>query len=137
MLKISAVYLIGKAEIPIHYTSWSQVEQALSLLCFFFCFFFCFSSCFGWKLYKIKNFIIQLSIIDASPYGSTPLMMSSDKDHSTLIFSTKCIQKRIVTWPSGTKVKFSKLAKVQALVRIFQNKLGYVYQLFQDIHLQT
>ena len=29
MLKISAVYLIGKAEIPIHYTSWSQVEQAL------------------------------------------------------------------------------------------------------------
>ena len=30
MLKISAVYLIGKAEIPIHYTTWSQVEQALS-----------------------------------------------------------------------------------------------------------
>ena len=29
MLKISAVYLIGKAEIPIHYTTWSQVEQAL------------------------------------------------------------------------------------------------------------
>ena len=29
MLKISAVYLIGKAEIPIHYTSWGQVEQAL------------------------------------------------------------------------------------------------------------
>ena len=29
MLKISAVYLIGKAEIPIHYTSLSQVEQAL------------------------------------------------------------------------------------------------------------
>jgi hypothetical protein len=29
MLKISAVYLIGKAEIPIHYTTWGQVEQAL------------------------------------------------------------------------------------------------------------
>ena len=29
MLKISAVYLIGKAEIPIHYTSWVVVEQAL------------------------------------------------------------------------------------------------------------
>ena len=29
MLKISAVYLIGKAEIPIHYTAWGQVEQAL------------------------------------------------------------------------------------------------------------
>ena len=29
MLKISAVYLIGKAEIPIHYTTMSQVEQAL------------------------------------------------------------------------------------------------------------
>ena len=28
MLKISAVYLIGKAEIPIHYTTLSQVEQA-------------------------------------------------------------------------------------------------------------
>ena len=31
MLKISAVYLIGKAEIPIHYTTWGQVEQALLL----------------------------------------------------------------------------------------------------------
>ena len=29
MLKISALYLIGKAEIPIHYTTWGQVEQAL------------------------------------------------------------------------------------------------------------
>ena len=29
MLKISAVYLIGKAEIPIHYTTWATVEQAL------------------------------------------------------------------------------------------------------------
>ena len=29
MLKIWAVYLIGKAEIPIHYTTWGQVEQAL------------------------------------------------------------------------------------------------------------
>ena len=29
MLKISAIYLIGKAEIPIHYTTMSQVEQAL------------------------------------------------------------------------------------------------------------
>jgi hypothetical protein len=29
MLKISAVYLIGKAEIPIHYTIWALVEQAL------------------------------------------------------------------------------------------------------------
>ena len=29
MLKISAVYLIGKAEIPIHYTMWALVEQAL------------------------------------------------------------------------------------------------------------
>ena len=29
MLKISAVYLIGKAEIPIHYITWGQVEQAL------------------------------------------------------------------------------------------------------------
>jgi hypothetical protein len=29
MLKISAVYLIGKAEIPIHYTIWVVVEQAL------------------------------------------------------------------------------------------------------------
>ena len=29
MLKISAVYLIGKAEIPIHYTTWADVEQAL------------------------------------------------------------------------------------------------------------
>jgi hypothetical protein len=29
MLKISAVYLIGKAEIPIHYTTWAPVEQAL------------------------------------------------------------------------------------------------------------
>ena len=34
MLKILAVYLIGKAEIPIHYTTWGQVEQALSI--FFF-----------------------------------------------------------------------------------------------------
>ena len=32
MLKISAVYLIGKAEIPIHYTIWALVEQALLLL---------------------------------------------------------------------------------------------------------
>ena len=32
MLKISAVYLIEKAEIPIHYTSWGQVEQALLVL---------------------------------------------------------------------------------------------------------
>jgi hypothetical protein len=30
MLKISAVYLIGEAEIPIHYTTWAPVEQALS-----------------------------------------------------------------------------------------------------------
>jgi hypothetical protein len=29
MLKISAVYLIGKAEIPIHYTTWALVERAL------------------------------------------------------------------------------------------------------------
>ena len=29
LLKISAVYLIGKAEIPIHYTIWALVEQAL------------------------------------------------------------------------------------------------------------
>ena len=29
MLKISAVYLIGKTEIPIHYTIWADVEQAL------------------------------------------------------------------------------------------------------------
>ena len=29
MLKISAVYLIGNPEIPIHYISWGQVEQAL------------------------------------------------------------------------------------------------------------
>ena len=29
MLKISAVYLIGKAEIPIQYTTWAEVEQAL------------------------------------------------------------------------------------------------------------
>ena len=29
MLKISAVYLIGKAELPIHYTTWALVEQAL------------------------------------------------------------------------------------------------------------
>jgi hypothetical protein len=29
MLKISAVYLIGKTEIPIHYTIWALVEQAL------------------------------------------------------------------------------------------------------------
>ena len=29
MLKISAVYLIENPEIPIHYTSLSQVEQAL------------------------------------------------------------------------------------------------------------
>ena len=29
MLKISALYLIGKAEIPIHYTTWAEVEQAL------------------------------------------------------------------------------------------------------------
>ena len=27
MLKISAVYLIKKAEIPIHYTTWAPVEQ--------------------------------------------------------------------------------------------------------------
>jgi hypothetical protein len=32
MLKISAVYLIGKAEIPIHYTIWALVEQALLFL---------------------------------------------------------------------------------------------------------
>ena len=32
MLKISAVYLIGNPEIPIHYTSWSQVEQALLMI---------------------------------------------------------------------------------------------------------
>ena len=32
MLKISAVYLIGNPEIPIHYTSLSQVEQALLML---------------------------------------------------------------------------------------------------------
>jgi hypothetical protein len=32
MLKISAVYLIEKAEIPIHYTIWALVEQAL-LIC--------------------------------------------------------------------------------------------------------
>ena len=32
MVKISAVYLIGNPEIPIHYTSLSQVEQAL-LIC--------------------------------------------------------------------------------------------------------
>ena len=31
MLKISALYLIGKAEIPIQYTTWGQVEQALLL----------------------------------------------------------------------------------------------------------
>ena len=31
MLKISDVYLIGNPEIPIHYTSLSQVEQALLL----------------------------------------------------------------------------------------------------------
>ena len=29
ILKISAVYLIGNPEIPIHYTSLGQVEQAL------------------------------------------------------------------------------------------------------------
>jgi hypothetical protein len=29
MLKISAFYLIGKAEIPIHYIIWALVEQAL------------------------------------------------------------------------------------------------------------
>jgi hypothetical protein len=29
MLKISAVYLIGNPEIPIHYTIWVVVEQAL------------------------------------------------------------------------------------------------------------
>ena len=29
MLKISAVYRSGKAEIPIHYTIWADVEQAL------------------------------------------------------------------------------------------------------------
>ena len=29
MLEISAVYLIEKAEIPIHYTTWAQAEQAL------------------------------------------------------------------------------------------------------------
>ena len=28
-MEISAVYLIGKAEIPIHYTIWALVEQAL------------------------------------------------------------------------------------------------------------
>ena len=33
MLKISAVYLIGNPEIPIHYTSLSQVEQALLEYC--------------------------------------------------------------------------------------------------------
>ena len=32
MLKISGVYLIGKAEIPINYTTWSQVEQALHMV---------------------------------------------------------------------------------------------------------
>ena len=32
MLKISAVYLIGNLEIPIHYTSWGQVEQALLMI---------------------------------------------------------------------------------------------------------
>ena len=32
MLKISAVYLIGKAEIPIHYTTWAVVEQALLMI---------------------------------------------------------------------------------------------------------
>ena len=29
MLKISVVYLIGKYEIPIHYTIWAEVEQDL------------------------------------------------------------------------------------------------------------
>ena len=29
MLKILALYLIGKAEIPIHYTTWAEIEQAL------------------------------------------------------------------------------------------------------------
>ena len=29
MLKISGVYLIGKAEIPIHYKAWATVEQPL------------------------------------------------------------------------------------------------------------
>ena len=29
MLKISAVYRFGTAEIPIHYTTWAEVEQAL------------------------------------------------------------------------------------------------------------
>ena len=28
-LKISAVYLIGKVEIPIHYIIWAEVELAL------------------------------------------------------------------------------------------------------------
>ena len=28
-ISASAVYLIGKTEIPIHYTTWGQVEQAL------------------------------------------------------------------------------------------------------------
>jgi hypothetical protein len=32
MLKISDAYLMGKAEIPIHYTTWAPVEQAL-LIC--------------------------------------------------------------------------------------------------------
>ena len=32
LLKISAVYLIGNPEIPIHYTSLSQVEQALLIM---------------------------------------------------------------------------------------------------------
>ena len=35
MLKISAVYLIGKAEIPIHYTTWAtlaEVEQAFLMI---------------------------------------------------------------------------------------------------------
>ena len=39
MLKISAVYLYGKPEIPIHYTSLSQVEQALSQLLASLCFY--------------------------------------------------------------------------------------------------
>jgi hypothetical protein len=32
MLKISAVYLIWKAEITIHYTIWAPVEQALLMI---------------------------------------------------------------------------------------------------------
>ena len=32
MLKISAVYLIKKAEIPIHYKMWALVEQTLLMI---------------------------------------------------------------------------------------------------------